>query len=92
MLHSEHEYSTVVTRKEGYIMSAGDLKGMSGSEFPSSWSDPQYVTAIVGVLAVAALYVYSALTQSGPTIGEITFVLLVVLLPTTIAHEIARRL
>jgi hypothetical protein len=72
-------------------MPAGISKGMSGSEFPSSWGDPRYITAIVGVLAVAALYVYSALTQSGPTIGEITFVLLVVLLPTTVAYEVARR-
>jgi len=65
---------------------------MSSAEFPSSWRDPQYVATIVGVLATGALYFYSALTRSGPTAEEITFVLLAVFLPTGIAYEITRRL
>ncbi len=65
---------------------------MSDSEFPSSWSDPRYVAAIVSVIATGALYFYSSLTQSGLTIEEITFVIFAILLPTSIAYEIARRL
>jgi len=71
---------------------AGYRQYVSSAEFPSSWRDPQYIATIVGVLATGALYFYSALTQSGPTTEEITFVLLVVFLPTGIAYEIARRL
>jgi len=65
---------------------------MSGSEFPSSWSDPRYVAAIVSVIATGALYFYAGLTQSGLTIQEITLVIFTILLPTSIAYEIARRL
>jgi hypothetical protein len=65
---------------------------MSDSEFPSSWSDPQYVAAIVSVIATGVLYFYSGLTQSGLTIEEITLVIFAILLPTSIAYEIARRL
>ena len=65
---------------------------MSDSEFPSSWGDPQYVAAIVGVIATGALYFYSGLTQSGLTIEEITLVIFAILLPTSMAYEIARRL
>jgi len=65
---------------------------MSDSEFPSTWSDPRYVAAIVSVIATGALYFYSGLTQSGLTIEEITLVIFAILLPTSIAYEIARRL
>lgn len=64
---------------------------MSSTDPPTSWSDPRYVATVVGVLATGALYFYSALTRSGPTAGEITFVLLVVSLPATVAYEAARR-
>lgn len=64
---------------------------MTDSGFPSSWRDPQYVATIVGVIATGTLYFYSAFTTSGPTTGEISFVLLVVVLPSAIAYEIARR-
>ncbi len=56
-----------------------------------SWTDPNYVAAVVGILVVGALYFYSGWTGSGPTTDEITFVLGVVFLPTTLAYEIARR-
>jgi hypothetical protein len=46
---------------------------------------------VAGVLAVGALYAYSASTGSGPTADEITMVLLAVFLPMTIAYQIARR-
>ena len=65
---------------------------MSGSEFPSSWSDPRYLAAIVSVIATGALYFYAGLTQSGLTIEEITLVIFAILLTTSIAYEIARRL
>lgn len=63
---------------------------MSGAEFPSSWNDPRYLAAIVGVIATGALYLYSALTQPGLTTEEITFAIFAILLPTAIAYEIAR--
>lgn len=57
----------------------------------SSWSDPRYVSTLVGVLATGALVFYAALTQSGLTVEEVVFVLLAVTLPATIAYEIVRR-
>jgi len=65
---------------------------MSDTEFPSSWTDPRYVATIVSVIATGALYFYAALTQSGLTIEEITLVIFAILLPTSIAYELARRL
>jgi hypothetical protein len=65
---------------------------MSDSEFPSSWGDPRYVAGVVSVIATGALYFYSGLTQSGLTVEEITLVIFAILLPTSIAYEIARRL
>jgi len=65
---------------------------MSETEFPSSWTDPRYVAAIVSVIATGALYFYAALAESGLTIEEITLVIFALLLPTSIAYEIARRL
>jgi len=64
---------------------------MSSIDFPPSWSDPEYVATVVGVLATGALVFYSALTQSGPTVEEVIFVVLAITLPTGIAYEIARR-
>jgi lysozyme family protein len=65
---------------------------MPDTVFPSSWRDPRYVGTIVGVLATGFLYVYRTLTQSGPTTGEIAFVILAIVLPASIAYELARRL
>lgn len=64
---------------------------MPSSEIASSWSDPRYVSTLVGVLATGALVFYAAVTQSGLTVEEVVFVLLSVTLPATIAYEIARR-
>jgi hypothetical protein len=64
---------------------------MAAEPSPVSWTDPNYVAAVAGVLAVGALYAYSASTGSGPTADEITMVLLAVFLPMTIAYQIARR-
>jgi len=61
------------------------------TEFPSSWTDPDYVATVVGVLALGALVFYSALTPTGPTVDEVVFVVLVITLPMTVAYEIARR-
>ncbi|GKZ13510.1 hypothetical protein [Haladaptatus sp. T7] len=64
---------------------------MSPDGYSAWWTDPDYVSTVVGVLAAAALYFYSAWVNWGPTTVEITVVLLAVLLPTTLGYEIARR-
>ncbi len=64
---------------------------MATEPSPASWTDPNYVATVVGVLAVGALYFYSASTGSGPTTDEITVVLAAVFVPMTLAYEIARR-
>lgn len=50
-----------------------------------------YVATIVGVLAVGALVFFAALIQSSPTVDDVTFVVLSLTLPVTIAYELARR-
>ncbi|MDS0242788.1 MULTISPECIES: hypothetical protein [Haloferax] len=65
---------------------------MSSNSGPVRWTNPEYVATVVGVLSVAALVFYSSLTQSGPTVDEIVFVVLVTTLPATVAYELARRL
>jgi len=57
-----------------------------------SWTDPDYIATIVGVLATGALVFYAALTPTGPTVDEIVFVVLAITLPMTVARELARRL
>ena len=64
---------------------------MSSAGFPSSWSDPEYVATVVGVLATGAVVFYSAVAQSGPTVEEVTLVVLTITLPVGLAYEIARR-
>ena len=59
--------------------------------FPADPRDPAFVAAVAGVLAVAALFVYAA-TAPALTTATVGFVLLAVLLPVTVAHELARRL
>ncbi len=57
----------------------------------TSWTDPDYVAAVVGVLATGALFFYSALVDGAPSVETIGFVLLWVLLPATLAYEVADR-
>jgi hypothetical protein len=57
----------------------------------TSWRDPGYVSTVVGVLAVGALVLYAALVPGPPTVETTLFVLLWVAVPTTVAHEAARR-
>ena len=64
---------------------------MVDDEFPTSWTDPDYVAAVVGVLAIGALVFYSGLVESAPAIETILFVLLWVTIPTTLAYEVTRR-
>lgn len=59
--------------------------------FPSAPRDPAFVATVVGVLSVAALFVYAA-TSAALTTATVGFVLLVVLLPPTVAYALARRL
>jgi hypothetical protein len=59
--------------------------------FPSSWTDPTYVSTVVMVLAVGALFFYAALTPGEPAPETVGFVVLWVSLPATVAYELARR-
>lgn len=61
------------------------------SDSPVSWSDPDYIATVVGVLAVGALCFYTAMTDVGITTNQVVFVLLAVFLPMTISREVARR-
>ena len=58
---------------------------------PTSWTDPNYIATVVGVLAVGALAFYAGLSSSGLTVDEVVFVVLGITLPATIARWIARR-
>jgi len=64
---------------------------VSDSDSPSSWSDPSYVATVVGVVATGALVFYASSTQSGLTVEDVIFVVLVITLPASIAYETARR-
>ncbi|WP_435066654.1 hypothetical protein [Haloplanus sp. C73] len=64
---------------------------MSATDGPPRWTNPAYVATVVGVLATGGLVFYSALTQSGPTVDEVIFVVLSISLPATVAYELARR-
>jgi hypothetical protein len=61
------------------------------TEFPSSWTDPDYVATVVGVLATGAVVFYSAMTASGAAVEEVVFVILAITLPMTVTYEITRR-
>jgi hypothetical protein len=63
---------------------------MFSNREPIRWTNPEYVAAGVGVLTVGAFVFYSA-HSSGPTVDEIIFVGLVIMLPATLAYELARR-
>lgn len=65
---------------------------MSATNSPAAWTSPAYVATVVGVLAIGTLVFYSSLTQVGPTVDEILFVLLSITIPVTIAYELTRRL
>lgn len=65
---------------------------MTTDRFPSSWGDPQYASAVVGVVAVGALVAYASLVPSAPAVDTVLFVLLWVFVPVVLAHELARRL
>ena len=67
------------------------LRRMSSTDSQPSWTNPEYVATVVGVLATGALVFYSSLTQTGLTVSEIVFVILSITIPATIAYEIARR-
>ena len=56
-----------------------------------SWTSPEYVATVVGVLATGVLVFYSSLAQTGLTVDEILVVGLGITVPMTIAYEIARR-
>ena len=57
----------------------------------SSWTDPDYVATVVGVVAVGALVFYAELVSSTLTAETVVFVVLWVTLPMTAARAIAGR-
>jgi hypothetical protein len=57
----------------------------------ADWTSPEYVATVVGVLATGALVFLAALTRSGPTVDDVTVVVLGIAVPMTLAHELARR-
>ena len=57
----------------------------------ADWTSPDYVATVVAVLAVGALVFFAALTRSGPTVDDVTFVVLSITVPMTIAYELTRR-
>ena len=59
---------------------------MPSTDSQPRWTNPEYVATVVGVLAIGALVFYSSLTQSGPTVDDVLFVVLGITAPeTTIA-------
>lgn len=52
---------------------------------------PEYVATVVGVLAVGALVFFAALTRSSPSVDDVTFVVLGITVPATLAYKLARR-
>jgi|AntDeeMinimDraft_6_1070357.scaffolds.fasta_scaffold00035_15 EamA domain-containing membrane protein RarD len=64
---------------------------MADDEFSTSWTDPDYVAAVVAVLAVGALAFYIGLVDGAPSIETVLFVLLWVTLPAGLVYEIARQ-
>lgn len=64
---------------------------MSAREFPSTWTDPEYVATVVMVLAAGVLLFYAALTPGEPSPEIVGFVLLWVSAPAAVAYEVARR-
>ena len=64
---------------------------MTTGKRPNSWSDPEYVSGIVGVIATGTLFLYSALIDSAPSVETIGFIVLWIFLPMGLAYEIAQR-
>lgn len=64
---------------------------MSFEEFPTSWRDPQYVSTVVGVLATGGVVFYAALNDGPLTPETVIFIMLAILIPSWLAHEVARR-
>lgn len=64
---------------------------MSVADGPRSWLDPEYVATVIGVIAVGALYFYSGLVESAPSVETINFVLAWVFVPMVVAYEATRR-
>lgn len=62
---------------------------MAADSAPLQWTNPEYVATLVGVIATGALVFYTSVTQSGPTVEEIVFVILFITIPVTVAHELA---
>lgn len=57
----------------------------------TDWASPEYVATVVEVLAVGTLVFFAALTRSGPIVDDVTFVVLSINIPVTLAYELARR-
>jgi len=60
-------------------------------QFPTSWRDPEYVGAVVGVLAVGAVAGYLQVADAGVSTETFVWLLLAVLVPIVVGYELARR-
>ncbi|WP_435360877.1 hypothetical protein [Haloarchaeobius sp. DFWS5] len=61
------------------------------TEFPSSWADPRYVAAVVGVLAVGAVGVFTGTNPGGQSGATFAFLFGVVLFAAASAPVVAER-
>ena len=79
------------------VAAAGNHNAMTavggvGPAKASSFADlPSWPAALGDVLAVGAVYFYSALAAPGLTPEEVSVVVLGITLPATVAYELARR-
>jgi hypothetical protein len=64
---------------------------MSSGNQPTSWTDPNYVATVVGVIALGVLVFYAALSDASLTTNDVIVVVLGITIPAMIAYEIARR-
>ena len=55
-----------------------------------TWTNPDYVATVAGVLAIGALVFYSSLTESGLTVDDVLFVGLGIAFLLIIAYGVAR--
>lgn len=59
---------------------------------PTDVRDPIYLAAVAGTVSTGALFLYSALADSAPSVGVIGFVILWVFGPMLLVYEVSRRL
>lgn len=56
------------------------------TEFPSSWNDPRYIAAILGVILVGVLVFFAELTEGPPAPGVIAGLVVIIGIAGTVAQ------